>query len=167
MQLPNPSSTVLSFRPCSPLNLAALAVYIDSTDRWFIRPAFHLPYKGKTCPVPGATRGNRRIFLWCYKDTRLIKFAPALNLTWRWSTLTFKSLFCYSQNNWWLSFIFTFPMKINLLFFSSSLILGPKFSPSTHTHPVISKWRKSFYLLSHSVHPSIYSYAMGWKNIAI
>lgn len=150
VQLPNPSSNTLSFRPCSLLNLAALAGYIDSIGRWFIRLAFHLPYKGKMCPVPGAMRGNRQIFFWCYKDTRLIKFAPALNLTWRWSALTFKSLFHNSQNNWWLSFIFKFSMQINLFFFFHSR--SKIFTFYTHT-PCYRKLTKIF-LPAESVSPS-------------
>lgn len=42
----------------------------------------------------------------------------------------------------------------SLFFFP--LILGPKFSPSTHTRCYL-KLTKSFYLLSHSAHPAIYS----------
>ena len=89
----------------------------------------------------GATEGNRGIFLWCYKDTRLIKFAPTLNLTWRWRALTFKRLLYNSQHNWWPSLIFTFQMQINLFYFFSPLILGPKCSPSTHICAVISSWQ--------------------------
>lgn len=98
------------------LNLAPLVspFYIDSIGRWFIRPAFHLPYKAKRA-CPGCYKGEKWILLWCHKDTRLIKISPCTELDVGIEDFNFEILLCGSQNNWWPSLIFSPQMQINLL----------------------------------------------------